>query len=115
MSALFSVATFVALAAAVSLTLWLRGQGLSLFWAWTAAVNGVTLSLYAWDKLRAITGTWRVPVAGLWLFTLSGGFVGALLGMLLVRHKSQQDMFYVAVVIGAIVWVGVLGYVERVS
>ena len=58
-----------------------------------AAVNLVTFTVYGVDKAKARRGAWRVPEKTLFLLPLLGGSVGALLGMLVFRHKTKHWYF----------------------
>ena len=63
-----------------------------LLW-YLAAVNLVTFTVYGVDKAKAKRGAWRVPEKTLFLLPLLGGSVGALLGMLVFRHKTRHWYF----------------------
>ena len=63
-----------------------------LLW-YLAAVNLVTFTVYGVDKAKARRGAWRVPEKTLFLLPLLGGSVGALLGMLVFRHKAKHWYF----------------------
>lgn len=58
-----------------------------LFW------NLVVFILYAMDKHRARHGRWRIPERTLLLCGLLGGGIGAMLGMILLRHKTRHLRF----------------------
>lgn len=63
-----------------------------LLW-YLAAVNLVTFTVYGVDKAKARRGACRVPEKTLFLLPLLGGSVGALLGMLVFRHKTKHWYF----------------------
>lgn len=63
-----------------------------LLW-YLAAVNLVTFTVYGVDKAKARRGAWRVPEKTLFLLPLLGGSVGALMGMLVFRHKTKHWYF----------------------
>ena len=63
-----------------------------LLW-YLVAVNLVTFTVYGVDKAKARRGAWRVPEKTLFLLPLLGGSVGALLGMLVFRHKTKHWYF----------------------
>ena len=63
-----------------------------LLW-YLAAVNLVTFTVHGVDKAKARRGAWRVPEKTLFLLPLLGGSVGALLGMLVFRHKTKHWYF----------------------
>jgi uncharacterized membrane protein YsdA (DUF1294 family) len=49
--------------------------------------------VFAWDKRAAIRGRRRVPEARLHLISLLGGWPGAWLAQMLLRHKTQKRSF----------------------
>ena len=64
---------------------------------WYGVVSLLTFLLFGWDKLMAKTGHSRIPEMGLLAATFFGGGAGALLGMLLFRHKIRKAPFPVLV------------------
>ncbi len=60
-----------------------------------ALMSLVTLLLYAWDKRAAGRGSRRVRERTLQLWSLAGGFAGALAGQGWLRHKSRHVDFAV--------------------
>ncbi|MEM9346381.1 MAG: DUF1294 domain-containing protein [Planctomycetota bacterium] len=54
-----------------------------------------TLGFYAWDKRQARRDGWRVPEKRLHLFSLLGGWPGAMIGQRWLRHKSVKTKFRV--------------------
>lgn len=60
-------------------------------------VNLVTWILYGVDKRKAIKGAWRIPEKTLILSAVIGGSVGALVGMMMFRHKIRKVKFMVGV------------------
>lgn len=58
-----------------------------------AAVNLLTFVTYGIDKWKARHNHWRVREASLLLLAVLGGSGGALLAMLLFRHKTQHKKF----------------------
>lgn len=74
--------------------------GLGLFWkmprAWMAFYAVASLAnfgLYAWDKAAARRGARRTPESTLHLWSLLGGWPGALLAQQYLRHKSVKTAF----------------------
>ena len=61
------------------------------------AFNVVAFVAYAKDKSAAIHGAWRIPEKTLILLAAIGGSVGALLGMIVCRHKIRKPKFAVGV------------------
>ncbi|AHG21928.1 hypothetical protein Z042_21675 [Chania multitudinisentens RB-25] len=62
-------------------------------WLGMLLVNLLTLWVYGWDKLAACKGWQRVPETTLLLFGVVGGWLGAILGQWLFRHKTQKQPF----------------------
>lgn len=61
--------------------------------AYLFLLNLVTMVCFLVDKARAAGRNSRVPEATLLGLALVGGSLGALLGMYLVRHKTQKWYF----------------------
>jgi uncharacterized membrane protein YsdA (DUF1294 family) len=57
------------------------------------AINVVTFLLYGIDKFKAKRSRWRIPESVLLEFAVIGGSVGAWLGMMVWRHKTQHKKF----------------------
>ena len=76
-----------------------------------AAVNVVAFLAYAWDTRRAQRGARRVPENRLHMLPLLGGFVGAALGMHLMRHKTKKPLFGLVILLGAVLHATVWGLV----
>lgn len=62
-------------------------------WTLLALYNGLVLGIFAWDKLCAMRGWWRVSEAHLFLLAACFGSAGALAGMFLLRHKVRKRRF----------------------
>jgi uncharacterized membrane protein YsdA (DUF1294 family) len=73
---------------------------------WLLAITTVTFLTYGYDKSIAGTKRMRVPEAILLALTLLGGTVGAILGMLVFRHKTTKRSFQVK--LGLVIVVQVL-------
>lgn len=92
------------LAAAVLLTV--RGLGLSdtphlpwyvlLYLGLTVAASLVAFVAYGIDKRRAVREQRRIPERVLHLWSLVGGWPGALFGQRVFRHKTQKLAFRLA-------------------
>ena len=61
------------------------------------AINLVAFIVYGIDKRQAIKGRWRISEATLFILALVGGALGALLGMLLFRHKTRKLKFQLGI------------------
>ncbi len=76
-----------------------------------AALNVVTLWMYATDKNAARAGRWRIPESQLHLLSLLGGWPAAWLAQQSMRHKTSKAEFravYWATIVlhcGALAWV----------
>ena len=57
------------------------------------AINVVTFLLYGIDKFKAQRSKWRIPESVLLGLAVIGGSVGAWLGMIVWRHKTQHKKF----------------------
>ncbi|MDP0588422.1 MAG: cold shock and DUF1294 domain-containing protein [Candidatus Endonucleobacter bathymodioli] len=73
-------------------------------------INLLTFVLYAVDKSTAQNGSWRIKESTLHLFSLIGGWSGAMIAQQTLRHKSKKQnfraVFWVTVIlnIGAFIW-----------
>lgn len=68
-------------------------ESFSLADLWLIVINVVTFVIYGYDKTVAGRAWTRVPERLLLLLALVGGTVGALLAMLLFRHKTSKAGF----------------------
>lgn len=65
-----------------------------------AGIGLVAFFLYGIDKLKAKCHAWRIKESVLLGVAFLGGAVGALLGMLIFRHKTKHWYFRVVVFLG---------------
>jgi uncharacterized membrane protein YsdA (DUF1294 family) len=66
--------------------------------SWLALYYGasiVTYGVYARDKTAAQNAGWRTPELTLHLMSLVGGWPGALIAQVLLRHKTRKPSFLV--------------------
>ena len=70
---------------------------MKFFLIYLAIINAGAFLLMLIDKIKACNGLWRISEATLIGSAVLGGSVGALLGMYLVRHKTQHPKFTVGV------------------
>jgi uncharacterized membrane protein YsdA (DUF1294 family) len=59
-------------------------------------LSALTYWTYALDKRRAEDGEWRVPEARLHLLELLGGWPGAWLAQMRLRHKCSKGSYQIA-------------------
>ncbi|MHC4945423.1 MAG: DUF1294 domain-containing protein [Planctomycetota bacterium] len=83
------------LSGALAALLSLYGPRWDPIWAWLASITGFTFLIYGFDKAQAIRNNTRIPESVLLLLVLVGGTAGALLGMVLFRHKTIKGSFRV--------------------
>jgi len=65
-----------------------------VFWLYLAG-SGITFIAYAWDKSSARNNQWRTQESTLQLFSLLGGWPGALIAQKYLRHKSIKQSFQI--------------------
>ena len=72
------------------------------------AMSLVTLMIYAWDKRASKRpGARRVRERTLHLWAFAGGFGGALLGQIWLRHKTRHASFVIGTVLALAAHAGV--------
>ena len=73
-------------------------------------VNVLTFIIYGVDKFLAVKHYYRISEKLLYLFSILGGALGALLGMFFFRHKTLKLKFYLVNIIFLVVWVMVIAF-----
>jgi len=58
------------------------------------SINIFTFFLFFIDKLYAIKNRKRIPEMSLYLFSFAGGAVGAVVGMIVTKHKIRKKSFF---------------------
>jgi len=81
----------------------LRNGIIEIFSVAFLATNFLTFLLYAIDKKKAVGRRGRIRESVLIFFTIALGGIGAWLGMVLMRHKTNHRKFKVAAVIGLVI------------
>ena len=87
-----SLAVFLLGAVLLGLAAW-RYLGASALVSLLLAINLATFPLWAWDKLQARRGGWRVPEATLHVVAAMGASGASLISMRLFRHKTSKRRF----------------------
>ena len=107
LSSSIQIATTYLVLVAVSV---LFSESSKVLFAWYLVVGLVTFFVYAKDKRAAINGNWRVPEKTLHIFSVVGGWLGALIAQDKLRHKTQKQPFRaiywltVAINVAAFIW-----------
>ena len=60
-------------------------------------INALAFLLMLIDKQKAKKNRWRIPEATLIGMCAIGGSIGGLVGMFLLRHKTQHAKFYIGI------------------
>lgn len=71
-------------------------------------INTIAFFLYAYDKRCACLGERRVRNFTLLTSAWIGGAYGALMGMLMFRHKTQSKPYLINVPLALVVWLAAL-------
>ena len=68
-------------------------NSLTLIIIYFIAINIIGFVLMGIDKRRAIKNAFRIPEATLFSVAAVGGCIGAILGMIIFRHKTKHWSF----------------------
>ena len=68
-----------------------------ILWIYLVVINVAALALFGADKRKAKKHAWRISEKALFLSAVLGGSVGALLSMLLFRHKTKHWYFVIGI------------------
>lgn len=82
------------------------------FFNWLIAISVVAFVFYGIDKGLSKTKATRIPELALHFLSLAGGFIGAFLGLLSFRHKSnfrEHPVFIPVMALSAALW-GLIAY-----
>lgn len=72
------------------------------------AINAITFLLYGIDKFKAQHDRWRIPESVLIGLAIIGGSIGAWLGMIIWRHKTQHKKFKYGIPLILIIQIGLM-------
>jgi uncharacterized membrane protein YsdA (DUF1294 family) len=86
----FAMSFLIALAALAAVG-WLEMSWLALYYG----ASIITYGCYSWDKTAAQNAGRRTPESTLHLMSLVGGWPGALIAQVLLRHKTRKPSFLV--------------------
>lgn len=78
------------------------------FAMWLLLANVLTLVIYSVDKMAARKAWRRVPESTLLVFGVVGGWVGAMAGQQLFRHKTQKQPFKTYFIVSIILSISVM-------
>lgn len=71
-------------------------------------INCITFVVYGIDKIFAIFHKLRIMENFLFMLSLIGGALGALLGMAIFRHKIRKVKFYFVNFISFFIWMFII-------
>lgn len=83
----------------------------NILWIYLGIISFVTFILFAADKIKAKRNKWRIRESMLLIFSAAGGSAGALLGMLICRHKIRKWYFAVLIPLMLIIHIAAVIYV----
>lgn len=63
----------------------------TIVYGFVAMMNVVTLSICSTDRNRIRGGTWRYPTSAIIIYSLMGGSLGALAGIMLFGYKKKHN------------------------
>jgi uncharacterized membrane protein YsdA (DUF1294 family) len=75
------------------------------------SINIFTFLLLVIDKIYSLKERKRVPEISLHFFSIAGGIFGALIAMIIARHKIRKKLFLSIQGIIAIIWIISIYYV----
>lgn len=84
-----------------------------IFIIYVALISIITFAVFGIDKLKAVKDKWRIPEKVLFLLSVIGGSVGALLGMYTFRHKTKKPAFKFGIPAILIVQIVLLYFIMR--
>lgn len=78
-------------------------------------INIVTFFVFGLDKYKASGEFRRTPEKTLWLLSLIGGSIGALLAMHFFRHKTKKQSFQAVLLVIVLLQVAVVFWVSSLG
>lgn len=87
------------------------------FLVYLICINIVAFVLFGVDKRKAEKRDWRISEALLLGISALGGATGALIGMIIFKHKSSKKKFYIGVpfllLLSKIIQLNIFNYIKR--
>ena len=74
-------------------------------------INLITYLIFGIDKVKAKNKSWRIPEKTLLTLAFFGGSLGAIIGMIQFRHKTQKSEFKNIIYLIILVQVALLVFV----
>jgi len=71
-------------------------------------INGFAYLVYSYDKKQAIRGNYRVSEQFLLVLVVGGGMFGAMLSMIVNRHKVKKISFIIKYLIASTIFIYLL-------
>ena len=68
-------------------------------------INILAFIIYGIDKYLAVKNKYRISEYSLFILSVFGGAVGAILGMRVFHHKTRKLSFWIGNIILLIIWV----------
>lgn len=81
------------------------------FSCYVAVMSVIAFLMYGADKMFAVKDMRRISEAVLLLIALVGGSIGALLGMIVFRHKTRHLKFQIGVPVILVCQLIAVGYI----
>ncbi len=81
-----------------------------ILWYLTS-INIFTFLLFIIDKYYSLKDRKRVPELSLYFFSFAGGIFGALIAMLITRHKIRKKLFFIIQSFILFIWIVSIYYV----
>ncbi len=81
---------------------------LTLIYTYLFIINTAAFFLYYADKMRACQGKRRISNFVLLAVAMLGGSYGAVMGMILFRHKTQSKSYLITVPLALLLWLAVV-------
>lgn len=76
-----------------TLAIWELFDKYKILLIYLGIINFATFTVFALDKMKALSNQWRYKIVTLLGMCFVGGSLGGLLAMYIFRHKTNQDYF----------------------